>query len=457
MATLHLAAGGSNTAPYDTWAKAATTLATALAGMSAGDVLYIDKDFSESVSSYNVTIPGTAENPCFLISGTPDTVSGITAVLRGATFTVTTNVGFYWAGNWIMVGLKLLTTSSSTTEMRMAQGPYAMQAIDCEFTIGSTAGGSSTHQLKVGATSATSYSTLSFYHCTFRFASSNAATRIAAEGHVRFIGGGFANDTSATPTRVVQVGAANDGGDILFQDFDFSPCKANVKLIYGWGANATRVMFARCKLPATWDETADVSDIAVPLGCEIIMHNCANTTGHNYRSVRWMPSGNLYASTAHTRSGGASDGTTALSWRVDTNSKASQAVPMYTPWMTKRNADTGSARTVSVEILHDSATDLHSKNAWVEVSVLDDAGGFPLGELYTGRIGDLGLAAGTDHANSGVTWTNTGSMTNPNKQTLVSPSFTPRVAGLIAWRVGFAPAPGLTSKTVYVDYAATIA
>ena len=42
MATYFVASGGSNTAPYDTWAKAATSLQTALtAASSTGDIVVI--------------------------------------------------------------------------------------------------------------------------------------------------------------------------------------------------------------------------------------------------------------------------------------------------------------------------------------------------------------------------------------------------------------------------------
>lgn len=40
MANLYVASTGSNTAPYDTWAKAATAPLTATAAAAAGDTIY---------------------------------------------------------------------------------------------------------------------------------------------------------------------------------------------------------------------------------------------------------------------------------------------------------------------------------------------------------------------------------------------------------------------------------
>ncbi len=40
-ATLYVATNGSNTAPYDTWAKATTSIQTAINAASAGDIIIV--------------------------------------------------------------------------------------------------------------------------------------------------------------------------------------------------------------------------------------------------------------------------------------------------------------------------------------------------------------------------------------------------------------------------------
>ena len=44
MALLFVASGVSNTSPYETWAKAATSLQTALTAATAGDVVVIQRN-----------------------------------------------------------------------------------------------------------------------------------------------------------------------------------------------------------------------------------------------------------------------------------------------------------------------------------------------------------------------------------------------------------------------------
>ncbi len=41
MANRYVYTGGSNTSPYDTWAKAATTLVSAISGSAAGDDFWV--------------------------------------------------------------------------------------------------------------------------------------------------------------------------------------------------------------------------------------------------------------------------------------------------------------------------------------------------------------------------------------------------------------------------------
>lgn len=453
MATIYLKASGSATPPYDTWAKAATNLATAVGAMnvSGGDTLYIDKDYAESASSFNITVPGSLTAPSIIISGTPDTPTGISAMTKGATFTCTTNAGSYWVGFFYAYGLKFVTNSSSTTEMRINNSQASGFFENCEFTIGSTAGGSGTHQLKIGATAATAYSHTILKDCTIRYSSSNSATRMALEGRVEFIGGGMASDTSSTPTRVFAVGAGNDGTYISFTGFDFSYVPNTAQLIYSNAVAGNVVRLERCKMPSGWSPDTGFSSVSVPMSVEWDMVNCSGTSGENWKTYRARGVGTGETSTAHVRSGGASDGTTAYAYKMVSNTSASVATPMYTPWFSKWNETTGNAMTVAAEILHDSATDLSNGNCWIEVDALSTAD-YPIGTVVSGRAAPLGSGY-INHDSSSETWSNTGSMTNPNKQTITSASFTPNVKGSIRWRIGLAA----TSKTVYVDPEATIA
>jgi hypothetical protein len=66
VAAYYVKATGSNTAPYDTWAKASTTLATILAlPPAANDVVYVFNTHSEVLATTNasgITLYSTSDS-----------------------------------------------------------------------------------------------------------------------------------------------------------------------------------------------------------------------------------------------------------------------------------------------------------------------------------------------------------------------------------------------------------
>lgn len=60
MATIYCDTAGSNTSPYDTWAKAATTLATAMGAWSTGDIVLVKQNSAVENSASNILLPAAA-------------------------------------------------------------------------------------------------------------------------------------------------------------------------------------------------------------------------------------------------------------------------------------------------------------------------------------------------------------------------------------------------------------
>lgn len=172
------------------------------------------------------------------------------------------------------------------------------------------------------------------------------------------------------------------------------------------------------------------------------MYNC-DDGDTNYRLWIEEPFGNVKDETTLVRTGGASDGTTPLSWKMTTGAEAKWPINyLATDEIVIWNETTGSAITATVEILHDSATNLTDREIWLEASYLGDAS-YPLGTPISDRAADI-LASAADQADSSETWTTTG-MTNPNTQKL-SVTFTPQQKGYVSLTVHLAKA----SYTVYV-------
>jgi hypothetical protein len=202
-----------------------------------------------------------------------------------------------------------------------------------------------------------------------------------------------------------------------------------------------------CKLPANW--AGSLSAATPGPGCIIEMANC-DSADTNYRYWRETTFGSIKHETTIVRTDGASDGTTALSWRMASNADADNYPhsALASPEIVKWNDTTGSAVTITVEILHDSVTDVTDRECWLEVDYLGTSG-FPLSSRVSDGAADV-LATAAGQTTSSATWTTTG-LTNPNEQKLAV-TFTPQEKGYLHARVMVAKA----SYTVFVDPLLTV-
>jgi len=177
------------------------------------------------------------------------------------------------------------------------------------------------------------------------------------------------------------------------------------------------------------------------------MHNCDNADT-NYRL--WIEDylGTIKHESTIVRSGGASDGTTPLSWIMTSLANAEYpTLHLYSPEIAIWNDTTGSSKTVTIEVITDNVT-LNDDECWLEVMHLGTSG-YPLGSWVTDCKADI-MATAAAQASSSETWTTTG-LTTPVKQKL-SVSFTPQEKGYIIARVVLAKA----STTVYIDPKLTV-
>lgn len=154
--------------------------------------------------------------------------------------------------------------------------------------------------------------------------------------------------------------------------------------------------------------------------------------------------GTIRDETTIVKTGGASDGTTDLSWNMTTSANAEYPmIPLESGEIVCWNDTTAAAKTLTVDILHDSTTNLKDDEVWLEVQYMGTSG-FPLSTFISDAKADV-LATAADQATAGGTWTTTG-LTNPNTQQL-SVTFTPQEKGYYICKVMLAKA----SYTVYVD------
>jgi hypothetical protein len=210
-------------------------------------------------------------------------------------------------------------------------------------------------------------------------------------------------------------------------------------------AGQAQIGFEQCKLHGSVALATGTNP--GPGGPIVLMDNC-DSGDTNYRFQRTRYRGDVYSETTHVRTGGASDGTTPLAHKLVTGAATGFWRPLSGPEIVQWNELTGSAKTVTVEILHDSATALTNADVWLEVEYLGTSG-VPKSSFASDRAASV-VATPADQTSSAATWNTTG-LSNPNTQKL-EVTVTPQEKGWLRARVLLAKA----SYTIYADPLLTV-
>ena len=398
---------------------------------TAGDTIYVKSTHSEAPSgSYSLTNTGsTASNPirvvCADFSAQPPTALATGAVVQsGAGLTLNDPIAAYGIEFKTPTGANNLTLLNSVSE---ARGPFE----SCILNIGS--GG----QLNIfGNYSSRDVPLIRLKNTTITFNATGSTAQFYMEGAQLVMEGGAIN-------------SGYSGGVLVTGGYGYGYAKATLIGVDLSGLAATSVNSLAasgpidlfdCKMKASFSFTRP----STPYHIGHRAHNCDDGNTH-YRVKESHYAGDVDSETTLVRTGGYTENGQALSHKLVTTANAKLPIPLYGPWMAINNDTTGSAKTVTCEILHDSATNLTDKQIWLEVMGLDQSASCKA-SLYSDAAAAIWLPSGAsaDQAASSETWTTTG-MTNPNKQKL-SVTFTPQKKGPIMARVAMAVA----SKTVYV-------
>ena len=220
MALLYVRNDGSNTSPYDTWAKAATTLATALNSTSAGDTVYVADGHTESASA-DVSIDNNEAH-----TDAPVSVLCVN------------DVGDPEPPTALATGAHVEADVTGNFDLRFTEGAYYVYGIDfscgrglfisrdaqifeqCSFDFGGDGNANGIMELGVEAADPTGHE---FINCTFVLNNVNQEIR-AFSAHALFRGCTFFA-TGTVPTYALQfIGS----GDVEFFGCDFSACTNNV-------------------------------------------------------------------------------------------------------------------------------------------------------------------------------------------------------------------------------------
>lgn len=432
MADLYVASTGSNTAPYDTWAKAATTPLTATAAAAAGDTIYQHAEtFAIAADAAYILAAGVRwictndkanEPPQTLstsgmidgsgTSGVDIAIQGGPAYVKGFTFKV---------GNGTSAGL--LSFANSDLD--------SITLEDCFFHINGTS-----------ASSYCLFGGLSIIRSECRVINCSAKFGVASQGiyvggRVWINGGIYPDSASVVPTSLFEGTTRAYGCWITGADFSN---QTSGTMFAAPGAGVAPTFFlSQCKLGA-----ATLSAALTVAGSEIYLYDCSSTDTH-YQFAHYSYLGSTTISTSIYANDGAEYNLAGdkTSWVVAGNANTTRATPYYSPWFYRYNEATA-AITPSIEILRDGSTTAFTDTQVYGIWSAKTAGGSPLVTFYDDYGGHLSAGTAQDNGVGLSGWTGESGTAWSGK--LVCPSITPAEIGHLSGQVVVAG-----NYTVYVD------
>jgi hypothetical protein len=421
-------AGGAGTGAD--WANAYTTLDAAFAARSAGDVFFVAHNHAQTqASTLTLTSPGTEASPCFVYCVTSaGSVPPVSADLR-TTATITTT-----GANSISVGTQTtyfygITFSVGTGAVASAFGAANTMTVVFERCA----------LRKLGTT--TNANAVSFGNAGANATLINTTVQFGAVGDALGLGGYFVwRDTASAVTgaTVPTTGLFNvaTAGIAHIEGVDLSALGSSSTLFRALAVHRADLL-KDCKLGSS------VTVAATPtiVGGSVSVIRC-DSGDTNYRTEKYDYTGTLTTETTIVRTGGASDGTTPIAWKVVTTANSERIYPFECFPISIWNETTGSSVTVTVECR--GAATPNIDEVWMDVEYLGTSG-FPLGNFGTTGHADL-LATGTACASSTESW---GGSTSSFK---LSKTITPAEKGPITCYVKIAK----VSSTFYIDPKITI-
>jgi len=445
---IYVSHSGSNTVPYDTWAKAATTLAAAITQSgTTGTDFYVDSTQAETgVSTF--TFKGAAATPDRMFSvttagSTPPVTADLTA---GASFSSSTTTAIQLNGFVYIYGCTFTAGSGSnaaTMGLGISAAAFDVTLDTCKLICGGTLTGS---RVQIGNTTALIAQRATLINTTMKFSHAGQGIDMFV-GTFRWLNTASAIDGTGTlPTTLFLAATSQRGSNIICDSVDLSAL-TNKALAGAWQTSGC-LQFINCGLNSGYTVSTPTGPGACPT--DLIISDGTATT---YNQARYSYQGTLTPSTSIHNN--ATDGTTGISWQVITTANATPQSPFECFPIVQWAA---SGTYTATKIFMTSATgSLKTNDVWVDVEYLGS--GYPLGKPATSFGAGSGTATlpqipqGTTPGSidtASASWATSGQGTNYDLQV---PSFTTSAAGYVRFTVKV----GKPSLTIYIDPAVTIA
>lgn len=428
------AAAGSGTGA--TWANAHTTMAAAITASTAGDRFFVAHDHAETTAAaLPLTFKGTQAAPDQIIcANRAGSVPPVSADLRttgtvsttAAASNITINGTFYCYGLTFQAGS---VASAANIVIGTAAGKCTFK--NCNLTLNNTNGAST---ITFGPAAISTQTSIAFNDVKLKF--NNVTQSLVGASGLRFDWVGGSVDAAGTvPTTLITSGTR--AGAMYLEGVDLSALGSG-KTIFAIQTSYISCSLKDCKLGTSVTVAVTPSNQA----SRLLLVRC-DSGDTNYRQELYAYEGTLTTETTIVRTGGASDGTTLISWKVVTTANSKWQAPCELYPITIWNETVGSSITLTVECIASAV--LNNDDIWMDIEYLGTSG-FPLGNFATSGKADI-LATNAANPTSTQTWG--GALTGKFKLTK---AITPQEKGPITVYVKV----GKASQTVYVDPKITV-
>lgn len=437
MATYFVASGGSNTAPYDTWANAATSLDTALAAATTdGDIVVIQYNAVPTVDQENsaTTTYTLAANKMQLLAASNDGGSAYTPTPMGTTSWLGNSTAARFASiqgavTALVYGITLRAGTGTGNGSVVGGGSdgacYEME--DCYFWASASA---SVSTFSIGSTSVNSRIRLK--NCTYRFGNATQVVRFG--GMVEHVGGSV-DPAGSVPTKFMFINQFP--APVSFTGFDLS--HVTTTLVSSGTPGQASVIFDRCEL-GTGVTVLETQSPANKSSVVAYVFDCAVGDVHGFHGY-YDAFGKVESDTGIFFTAGPAT----QSWKITTTANCSFATPFVTPPIFKYN-DALSAITPYLEILRDGSTTAYDNDeVWAEFMAKVTTGS-TLASFYSDRMALGGTPAAQANGVGLGSWTGE-SGTAWSGKIDSGGALTPAEVGDLSAQV----CVGLPSATVYVD------
>lgn len=390
------------------WSFAAIYMDYVIGAMAAGDRLFISNNHSQTIdSNVSFDFPGTLASPNEILC-VSDLSAPPTALADTAYINTTNGSQITLNGSFNMYGVTLDSGSgpnNSYIYQCYSDSNHAQLYENCIFRLGGSASGP--HYVRFGNTINTARQRRVIWkNCKFRCNHTNSKI-FTGQAAFKWDGGSIV-EGSATPTSLFSTMVnALWNGSMEIDGVDFRNYGTSFNIFDAGGIEGG--LIRNCAFPTSWSGSLANGAFSGPR-CRIKMHNC-DSGDTNYRMQEEDFAGSVRSETTITRTGGASDGTTPLSWKMASNANARHPlVPLESPEIALWNETIGSSVTITVEIVHDSqgsgtAGALQNDEIGLELQILGTSG-VPLGSFISTAL-QTTLTTPSDITSSSETWTTT--------------------------------------------------